>query len=58
MTMRENESLPQDALKRGEEMSEGQLGGDRLDLLTGFHHITACVGAAMEDIDFLTQVFG
>ena len=58
MTTRENESLPQDALKRGEELSEGQLGDDRLDLLTGFHHLTACVGAAQEDIDFFTQVVG
>jgi glyoxalase family protein len=58
MTMRENESIPQDALKRGEEASEGQLGDDRLDLISGFHHLTACVGRAQEDIDFFTQVVG
>lgn len=58
MTTRENESIPQDALKKGEEASEGQLGGDALDLISGFHHLTACVGEAQEDIDFFTGVVG
>ena len=26
--------------------------------LTGYHHITACVGGAQEDVDFFTQVVG
>jgi glyoxalase family protein len=26
--------------------------------LTGYHHITACAGAAQEDVDFFTQVVG
>ena len=51
-------SVPEDALKRGEALSEGQLGDDQLNLITGFHHLTACVGGAQEDIDFFTQVVG
>ena len=51
-------TLPEGALRRGEEASEGQIGGDRLDLISGFHHLTACVGAAQEDIDFFTGVVG
>ncbi|WP_207482008.1 ring-cleaving dioxygenase [Arenibaculum pallidiluteum] len=27
-------------------------------IVTGFHHVTACVAGAQEDIDFLTQVVG
>jgi glyoxalase family protein len=27
-------------------------------LVSGFHHLTACVGGAQEDIDFFTQVVG
>ncbi|PWU08990.1 MAG: ring-cleaving dioxygenase [Terriglobia bacterium] len=26
--------------------------------LTGYHHITACVGGAQEDVDFFTQIVG
>lgn len=29
-----------------------------MDLISGFHHLTACVGHAQEDIDFFTQVVG
>src|SRR3712207_9275734 len=59
MTMRESESVPQDALRRGEELTtEGRLGEDQLNLISGFHHLTACVGGAQEDIDFFTQVVG
>jgi glyoxalase family protein len=58
MTTRDDEAIPEGALERGAELTEGQLGDDRLDLLTGFHHLTACVGAAQEDIDFFTRVVG
>ena len=27
-------------------------------LISGFHHLTACVGGAQEDINFFTQVVG
>ena len=27
-------------------------------IVTGIHHCTICVGAAQEDIDFMTQVIG
>ncbi|HUL32633.1 MAG TPA: ring-cleaving dioxygenase, partial [Candidatus Eisenbacteria bacterium] len=26
--------------------------------LTGYHHITACVGGAQEDVEFFTQTVG
>jgi len=29
-----------------------------MNLVTGIHHVTACVAGAQEDIDFLTQVIG
>src|SRR5215203_3087828 len=51
-------TIPEDALKRGEELAEGQLGEDQLNLIGGFHHLTACAGGAQEDIDFYTQVVG
>ena len=46
-------------LRGGEEASEGQQGGGNgLGLISGFHHLTACVGTAQEDIDFFTGVVG
>jgi len=31
---------------------------DEHKIVKGIHHVTSCVGAAQEDIDFLTQVIG
>ena len=54
----EKMTLPEGALRGGEEASESPVGGDGLGLIGGFHHLTACVGAAQEDIDFFTGVVG
>lgn len=29
-----------------------------MDLISGLHHLTACVGAAQEDVDFYTKIIG
>jgi len=29
-----------------------------VDLISGLHHLTACVGAAQEDVDFYTKIIG
>ena len=29
-----------------------------MDLIRGLHHLTACVGAAQEDVDFYTKIIG
>lgn len=29
-----------------------------MDLISGLHHLTACVGAAQEDVDFYTRIIG